>query len=335
MSADVRERVDVILERFLREKVRAARALSPELEVVVNAAAALTLRGGKRVRPALAVAGFASVAPLVDLDAVCDAAASFELLQTFLLIQDDWMDRDDVRRGGPSVHALLRASFDEHRAASVAILASDLSCAWAFEVLSSARFDRARVAQAIGAMHAMIEEVVLGQYLDVIGSREVELVHRLKTAGYTVRWPLRLGALLGGASPAQLEALDAVALPLGIAFQIRDDLLGTFGEPSVTGKPAASDLRSGKETAIVAEARASLGASWPAFTQVLGRADADDAAIASARALLVESGVRARVESLLATKIEAALSALGAASLLENGRARIESLVWLIASRAS
>src|SRR5688500_5350693 len=147
---EIRNRVDAVLEQILREKTHAVGKLSTELQPLVEAAGALTLRGGKRFRPALAVAGYASVAELTDLAAITEAAASFELLQTYLLIQDDWMDRDDVRRGGPSVHASLRASLgDDHRADSVAILASDLSCAWAFELLSRAWFEPARVASAL------------------------------------------------------------------------------------------------------------------------------------------------------------------------------------------
>jgi geranylgeranyl diphosphate synthase, type I len=331
---EVRQRVEATLARFLAEKRAVIAAISPELEPLVRAAETLTLRGGKRLRPALTAAGYACVAPIQDLGAVVDAGASFELLQTFLLIQDDWMDRDEVRRGGPSVHAMLHRELgDEHRAASIAIIASDLSCAWAFEILGRAAFAPDRLSRATQLLASAIEEVALGQHLDVIGSRSVETVHLLKTAGYTVRWPLRLGAILAGASEPQLVALDRAARPLGLAFQLRDDLLGTFGDPAETGKPASSDLREGKESAVIAEARLSLSAEErERFEGTLGRTSSDEE-LSRIRALLEDRGVRAKIERRIDALLAEGHAALEEPSLRAEGVEHLRALAELIVSR--
>lgn len=330
----LRARVDAILSRFFRGK-RAACAALDRLAPVIDAAEELTIRGGKRLRPALVVGGYASVAPLVDLEPIAEAAACFELLQTYLLIQDDWMDRDELRRGGPTIHVRLLERYpDAHRASSVAILASDLSASWAFEMLLAARFPHDRLFAALAGFQVMLEEVIYGQFLDVVGTPDVALVHLYKTAGYTVRWPLRIGAILGGASEAQLGALDAFAKPCGLAFQLRDDLLGTFGDPAVTGKPASSDLLAGKETALIAEARHRLDpAGRAALEGVLGRGTASAAELEDARRALERCGARAAVEETLDSQLETALLALQGSGLEAAGVRRLEALARLVVSR--
>lgn len=330
--AQVRARVDVLLDGYLADKRRRLGGVEG-LEPILDALAGLTRRGGKRVRPALVLAGHAAVAPIEDARALDRAAAAFELLQTYLLIQDDWMDGDDVRRGGPSAHAMLRTRIEPpHRADSVAILASDLASADAWSLLIEAPFPPERVRAALTAFAAIHEEVILGQYLDVMGSPDVERIHLWKTAGYTVRGPVAVGAILGGASAEQRASLDAWARPIGVAFQMRDDILGVFGDPAVTGKPAGNDLRQGKQTALVTRARRD-GALWAAIEPVFGRADAADAEVRAATAAIERAGVRAAVEAELGRRREEARAALRGGALRAEGVRALEALGDALAVR--
>lgn len=335
---DVRRAVDEDLAAFFaREKARAL-SLSGDA-LLVDALAALTMRGGKRLRPAVLVAAYRAVRPEGELSEVIAACSALELLQTYLLVHDDWMDGDDVRRGGPSVHAALRQSVGQnHLGDSLAILAGDLGCAYAWELLLDAKAMSVPKTPVLFAFSAIQREVVLGQQLDVMGSPDVTRMHQLKTGSYTVRGPLRLGALLAGATldgPA-IRALDAFADPIGEAFQIADDLLGTFGDPKKTGKPAGNDLKVGKRTSLVlaAEQRLDTAARLP-LTRVLGNPDASEAGLAAASELLVTSGIKAFVESKLAALVTQAESALSEPALSEPGRKLLSGLAKVLAHRSA
>ncbi len=315
-----------LVEHFTEERARLI-AIAPEGAILHGAVEALTTRGGKRLRPALLYAAYRSVRPGGGLGDVIDACAGLEVLQTYLLIHDDWMDGDDERRGGPSAHAALRARFAPHLADSLAILAGNLACAWSWRLFGS----DPRVREVVLRMH---EEVLVGQALDLMAVEDVARMHRLKTGSYTLRGPMALGAVLGGASDAALAALDALAVPLGEAFQLRDDLLGTYGDPRDTGKPAGNDLRAGKRTALVLAAQKS-GAPLAELDAVLGVADAPDAAIDAARALLTRVGARRAVEQRLDALLAEARAILAKAPLEDPGRAMLGELADRLAYRAA
>jgi geranylgeranyl diphosphate synthase type I len=340
-------RVNARLSEFFAAKRREADALSPRAKELVDAVAELTMRGGKRLRAVAVYAGFRAVRADLDdvdsrhdtaaaeLDLTTDVAAAIELLQSYFLIQDDWMDDDDERRGGLSVHAALTARHGNAKlGASLAILAADLAVGFAFELLHAAKFPAARADAARAAFTTMHLEVVCGQQLDLLEHDDVKLTHHLKTGSYTVRGPLKLGALMGNASEAQLLAIEHFGRPLGIAFQLRDDLLGTFGDSRATGKPAGHDLREGKNTALIAEARVVLeGDARERLEQVLGRRDASPADLREAAQALVASGARARVEAQLDAQLSEAEQALSAAPLVPAGVALLRELVSKIAQR--
>ena len=336
--AEVRARVWTRLERYLSTKHAAAARLGDDAAVLVDAVRELTMRGGKRLRSAVIVATYGAVqgddAP-DDFTATIDVCAALEVLQTYLLIHDDWMDGDTERRGGPSVHTALAARYgDAHLGASVAVLAGDLASAYAWELLCGAPFPEGRLGDGITAFRVMQEEVVIGQHLDLLGTADVSLMQHLKTGSYTVRGPLALGALLGGARPEQVSSLMRFGDPLGVAFQLRDDLLGTFGDPRTTGKPAGNDLRAGKRTALVAAAERLLAPEERApLDAVLGRADASHAEVDAATRLLESSGARADVEAQLVAHRRAAREALAAAPISTRGRERLTDLLALLTER--
>ncbi|MCU0663097.1 MAG: polyprenyl synthetase family protein [Myxococcota bacterium] len=236
----------------------------------------LTLRGGKRVRSALLIHGGGLFVPAPEQrKAVMDAACALELLQTHFLIHDDVMDGDDSRRGGPAVHTALARRFGSARMGeSLGILAGDLAVSfvqWIVARLEVEESIRQSVAQLFASMQV---DVIYGQMLDVIGHLCPEDVALHKTASYTAVGPLCLGATLCGAKKSEVEQLAGLGRDLGIAFQLQDDLIGAFGDPSVTGKPVGSDLRSGKQTFLIIEAlREADAVRRREIEAVLGRQD--------------------------------------------------------------
>jgi geranylgeranyl diphosphate synthase type I len=311
------------LANFFADKRAHVAALSPSASELLDGVSDLTMRGGKRLRCLVLYAGFRAAGGASDPGKVLDLAAAIELLQSYFLIQDDWMDDDAERRGGPAVHAAFGARRgDAKLGASLAILASDLAAGFAFELLhrGATATTGTRTRAVLDTFTQMHTEVVCGQQLDLLEHLEVARTHDLKTGSYTVRGPLRLGALMGSADPTQLDALERFGRPIGVAFQLRDDLLGTFGDPRLTGKPAGHDLREGKNTLLVSEARKLLDpTSWARVEVVLGSSTASAEALEVATGLLESSGARARVEAHLAALVAEAEQALTAAPLAPEG----------------
>ncbi|HUQ00271.1 MAG TPA: polyprenyl synthetase family protein [Aeromicrobium sp.] len=315
-------RVDAALARFAAAKRAELGSVSPDLVPFVDAAAGF-IAGGKRLRPLFCRAGWLIAGGDPALTQFDDAAASLEWLQGSALAHDDLMDDSDTRRGRPSLHRAfeqvhheenLRGSAERHGAA-VAILLGDLMLSWVDEQFRASALPH--LADALPWLDRCKTEVAAGQYLDVLaqarGNVDADhamLVVRYKSAKYTVERPLHIGATLAGADRSLLDGLSAVALPLGEAFQLRDDVLGVFGDPASTGKPAGDDLREGKRTVLVARA-AELGtdADRAAIEAGLGTADG----VGDLTALIQRTGALAAVEADIArleAQARAALEAL-------------------------
>jgi geranylgeranyl diphosphate synthase type I len=333
--ADVKQRVDRHLTAYLAEKRRYAANLSAPSAELVDALNDITMRGGKRTRPAVLVAGHTAVAADTDVDSLLDACAGLELLQSYLLVHDDWMDQDDERRGGPALHKLFADRLnDAHLGASLAILAGDLGNGFAIELVARTAMPLERRASALQVFWEMQQDVVWGQGLDLLAFPDVALIQRLKTGSYSVRGPLLLGAAIGGASDAQRSALERYAEPLGQAFQARDDVIGTFGDPVKTGKPRGNDLRAGKRTTLIEEAERSMTpGDLAALRDVVGARGASEREISEAMALIERSGVRAAVETRIGQLCSQACAALEDGSLTRPGAALLEQLARKFAYR--
>ncbi len=269
-----------------------------------------------------------------DLEDVVMAGVAIELLQTYLLIHDDWMDGDEIRRGGPSVHAWLVSRFGDGGAAA-AVLAGDHACALAQEALLEVRLPAERVACAARELARAQQDVVLGQLLDVRAAArtraQVETMHALKTSSYTVRAPLVIGAALAGAGAEVVAALERFARPLGVAFQLRDDILGVFGDPARTGKPAGVDLRRGKMTGLAAELLADEEGAV-LFARAI-RPGATDGDVAAAVFRMGSSGARVRVEARVAELAHEARAALEDVPLSPDGRCILRGAVEALCER--
>ena len=323
----VRLEVDSHLLEFFQEKRRETQDISPPTLELVQEIEALTMRGGKRLRPAVAAAGYRCIRPGYGMERLVELSASLELLQSYLLIHDDWMDGDEIRRGGVAVHASLQRSHDDtHLGSALGILAGDLASAYAWELFLEAPYAVQSWPQARSTFLKVQKEVYCGQQLDLTGDEDVARMHALKTTSYSVRGPLLLGALLGSPSTSQLEALARWADPIGEAFQIRDDLLGALGSADSTGKPGL-DLLHGKVSSVLAELRRSTTASARGPVEaIFGRADASTSELAQAQATLRECGVVDRLERRIAALRDEALSALEDAPFNPQGRSMLGEL---------
>jgi geranylgeranyl diphosphate synthase type I len=330
--ADLRTRVDKALAEFLGRQRSRLVAIQPALGPVADAIEEFVLRGGKRLRPAFAYWGYRGAGGADSPELVATLAA-LEFVHASALIHDDVMDDSDTRRGGPSVH---RRFADLHRregwgggpdefGRAVAILLGDLTLVWSDELLHGGGLDPAAVARARPVFDEMRTEVTAGQYLDVLGQAAGDssvawaaTVARYKSAKYTVERPLLVGAALAGAPAATRRAYSGYGLPLGEAFQLRDDLLGVYGDPARTGKPAGDDLREGKRTYLVATA---LQAADPTQRKLietgLGSPDVDVEAL---RAIIAETGARRRTEERITALTAEALAALDAVALDEEAK---------------
>lgn len=288
--------------------------------------------GGKRLRPRFLWCGFLAAGGDRDgVDDVLPAAAAVELVHACALIHDDVMDSSPLRRNRPTAHEAFAASHldsgwhgdPRHFGISAAIMLGDLALVVADDLFMRSNVESDRLASAFGEFTRMRVEVVEGQYLDLVdgnrarGDTATALhVASLKTAKYTVERPLRVGACLAGTHEATLEALSAFGEPLGIAFQLRDDILGAFGDEATTGKPAGIDFREGKHTYLAAVARESATPGQAAVLDAhLGDPGLDAGGIDAVREVLVATGAvaacEARIET-LAAEAHAALANLGA-----------------------
>ena len=342
---ELRRRVQTALDAFMAAHRPGLAAVSPELVPLTDALTEL-ISGGKRLRPAFCFWGHLGAGG-ADSDELVVAAASLELFQACAIIHDDVMDQSDTRRGKPAVHrrfAEMHRDEDWHGdpevfGAGAAILLGDLCLTWSDEMLATSEAPRLAAGKAV--YDAMRSELMGGQYLDLLeqarggGSVERALrVARYKSAKYTIEKPLHLGAALAGAGQEVFDAYSGYGLPLGEAFQLRDDVLGVFGDPSQTGKPAGDDLREGKRTVLVAIA---MEAASPAQASVVRRHLGDphlgEPGVSALRTVLTDTGAVGRVEGLIATLMDDAMAALAAAPLTEPAREVLGELAVAATSR--
>ena len=362
----LRERVEIELAAFLDRKLTDLADIDADLTSVGDAICDLVLQGGKRLRPAFTYWGWRGALdtmsydpqPAIELDdsAIVRAAASLELVQAGALIHDDVMDRASTRRGQPAVHvrfAELHAEQGWTGAATgfgqgAAIIAGDIALTWAQEMIRTAGLEGEALTRVAPAYDAMRIEVMAGQYLDLRGqvdsSRPDEealaaawRTARYKAASYTVQRPLHIGALVTGPHSPDgplLTAYTEYGFALGEAFQLRDDVLGVFGDPAQTGKPAGDDLREGKQTLLVILARKRASPNARAlFERMIGRADLSAPDVDQLRTVIEGSGALAEVEVLIAQRVEAALTALELGPVHGEPREVLEHLATTLTAR--
>ncbi len=366
--------VDLIqlrVDEFLAEQRATLVEIGPELAEITDLAQDF-LRGGKRFRGLFCYWGWQAVAgsattfdplaaeePSSDLPGVVLAASALEIFHAAALVHDDIMDNSDTRRGAPAAHRRFEAL---HTAggwagsgsafgSSAALLLGDLLLGWSDDLFERATGSIADTAAGLAArteFSRMRTEVTVGQYLDILEenawatypeSTALTRAHRVivhKSAKYSIEEPLAIGAALGGGSAEQVAALRAFGLPLGVAYQLRDDLLGVFGDPEVTGKPAGDDLREGKRTVLVALARTKLPtAARNLVDELLGDASLDRQQIDIIRTALRDCGAVDEVEGIIDHNVQLARDALAEVPIAESARRELLHLADVATRRNS
>jgi geranylgeranyl diphosphate synthase type I len=340
--SDIAERTEARVDAVLAAEIARWSAVDEGLEAPLRALRDLVIAGGKRLRPAFCYCAFVGAGGEADDPVVVDVGAALELLHTFALIHDDVMDGSDTRRGLDAVHQrFIRAHVDgrwrgEARrfGEGIAILVGDFACTYADLLMRRAPSD------ALDVYDELRVELCVGQSLDLVGtalrSSDVGDARRIatyKSAKYTVERPLHLGAALAGRLPELRGPLSAIGIPLGEAFQLRDDLLGVFGEERVTGKPVGDDLREGKPTPLLAIATSRADADGLALLLRVGAGDLEDTEVKALQELFVASGAVAEIEATIDTLVVQATRELSQAPLTGAARDLLRELAIYVAWR--
>jgi geranylgeranyl diphosphate synthase, type I len=341
--------IEAALAIYLEARTAEASAIDPNFAAAADELSAFVLCGGKRIRPTFAWWGWRGAGGSVDAPealSVLRAVSALELVQACALVHDDLMDASALRRGRPTVHVAFARKHAEagwhgrpaRFGAAAAILLGDLAMVWADDMLHTCGLPHETLARAGGPWRAMRTELLGGQYLDVLhqATRDASpaaalRIDRYKTAAYTVERPLHLGAALAGADPELVDGYRRFGADIGIAFQLRDDLLGVFGDPAVTGKPAGDDLREGKRTLLLAIAleradRRGDSAARAALEATIGDPDLSAEQVDRTRDLLTDLGAVQAVEQRIAALTGSALDALAASPVAEPAGTELAEL---------
>ena len=343
----LREAINASLTNFVDRENEYLRTIASELYPVADALKNFLIDSGKRFRPLFAAAGFVGSGGILDAVSI-NAIASIELVHVCALIHDDVMDGSDTRRGAPSIHRLfekihrtesLKGSPEQFGVAS-AILLGDLALVWASKALHESGMDSQSILRALPLYDEMRVELMAGQYLDVyeqaLASESIERslkVARFKSGKYSIERPLHFGASL--ASGSNLAAYTEYGIPLGEAFQLRDDLLGVFGDPAQTGKPAGDDLREGKRTVLIA---ATLQRANPIdkdrVNALLGKPDLVLSEVEEIRTIITSSGAADFVENMITELTADALAAIEIGTITSDAKAFLVHMAAVATKRS-
>ncbi|MBG6237498.1 geranylgeranyl diphosphate synthase type II [Mycetocola sp. CAN_C7] len=347
-GTDVHDAVQNRLDDFFDERISLASAYGDNYRLLWEAAREAST-GGKRFRPALVVGVYRDLGG-IDIDSALRVATAFELLHTAFLLHDDVIDQDLVRRGVPNLVGSFAADATELGATPAAartwgeasaILAGDLliQAAQGFIARLTVRddirsrlldlFDRSVFVTAAGEL----ADVAFSARVRVPSLADVMAMTEQKTASYSFEAPLKAGAILAGAGTDTLEVLGEFGRLAGIAFQLRDDQLGVFGDAAVTGKSVINDLRNGKETPLIAHARST--AEWPRIAEALGDPDLSDEVGLLVRATLEECGARTFVDTLIDDHVSRAVDHVDGSSLPETLTAHLREVARHAVVRAA
>ncbi|OQA03437.1 MAG: (2E,6E)-farnesyl diphosphate synthase [bacterium ADurb.Bin400] len=331
-----KEILDDELKLYFDKKIEDAYHTSPIAEELINRISELTLRGGKRIRAALLYHSYLAHGGN-NKTAAIKAAMAMELSETFLLIHDDIMDNSDLRRGGLTIHASYRETNKDRIKSpsslknfsdSVALNAGDTACAMSYEIISTADFEPRFIARALAELsrvyiletYGQTLDMVL-QYRDQVTTHDALLVQELKTVPYTFDGPLKIGAILAGADDDSVALLSEYSVPLGVAFQIQDDILGMYGTEEKLGKPVTSDLREGKKTLLILDAlEKANGKQRDIIEKSLGNPKATFSDLENVRKVLEETGSLNQSKELASRLVQRSLNVINQLRLKNEGK---------------
>jgi geranylgeranyl diphosphate synthase, type I len=342
--ASIAARVDACLDELLAAERTRWAAVDQDLEGPFDEIRRMVRSGGKRLRPAFCHWGFVGAGGDPADERIVWAGAAFELMHAFALFHDDVMDDSASRRGAPTTHVMYGGTHDRAAWAGdsrrfgegVAILVGDLAFVLADGLLTGAPPPVWRL------WNELRIELNVGQFLDILGSvqgerrlEKAERIARYKSGKYTIERPLHLGTLLadpeGGA--ARLPALSCYGLPLGDAFQMRDDVIGAFGDTAITGKPVGDDLREGKPTSLLARA---VALAEPAELDVLARVGVPflgDDEVAKIQQVIIDTGALDELEERIGSLAADAIAALDRLVIADEARDELRALAAFVVAR--
>jgi geranylgeranyl diphosphate synthase type I len=320
---EIRDAVEIELASFLSQQARFLETISSDLAPVSQALSSFLLDSGKRLRPLFAYSGYVSAGAELT-PPIVKAIASLELLQACALIHDDLMDGSDTRRGKPSIHRHFESmhvqeeleGFAPAYGLAAAVLLGDLALVWSNQMLNESGLSSRAYNQTLPIHDEMRVELMAGQFLDIFEQTQKTTdlnrsmkVARYKSGKYTIERPLHIGAVLSERqSPELLTELSNYGLPLGEAFQYRDDLLGVFGDSTLTGKPAGDDLREGKRTVLIALTDlASTESMRKEIKKYFGSPNLDADGIAILQEIIISTGAKEKLESMIERLTDQAL----------------------------
>ncbi len=350
--SEVQSAIEIELAQFLERQSQYLTSIAPELSPVAQSLSAFLLDGGKRLRPLFAYSGFIGAGGKSSSE-VIRAMASLELLQACALIHDDLMDGSDTRRGKPSIHRHFESlhqsaqmqGFASRYGQAAAVLLGDLALVWSDQMLHSSGLSPDELLSVLPVHDEMRIELMAGQFLDVHEQTQKSTsvqrslnIARFKSGKYTIQRPLHIGSAIAITDKKLRARIDELysnyGLPLGEAFQLRDDILGTFGDSQLTGKPAGDDLREGKRTVLIAT-------TYERATQIelgeldryFGKINLDSDGVEKLQAIIISTGARAYVEDLIEKLTSNALKALKHDEIANNGASLLKELAQLATQR--
>ncbi len=349
--SSIARRVDECLDELLAAERDRWAAFDADLAGPFDEIRRMVRSGGKRLRPAFCYWSFVGAGGDPADARIIDAGAAFELMHAFALFHDDVMDDSASRRGAPTTHARYA---ERHAAAGwdgearrfgdgVAILVGDLAFVLSDRLMVRACPPGGAATPVWSMWNELRIELNIGQFLDILGSVQrdrrivkAERIARYKSGKYTIERPLHLGALLADptAGDARLAELSGYGLPLGDAFQMRDDVIGAFGDTAVTGKPVGDDLREGKPTPLLARAVARATAPQLAVLERVGAPDLDADEVAAIQQVIVDTGALAELEGVIDGLADEAVAALGRVELTGDARDELVALAAFVVARA-
>ena len=346
--ATFRSKCERAMRKYLDTTMARMATVDPVGAQVAKVIRDFSMNGGKRLRGALVAIGYHAFSNR-DWTGVMQAVISTELFHAFFLIHDDLMDRSDLRRGSPTIHRVFEKEFRdrgvqahgavEHLANSMAILAGDLCCAIAYDALLTMPFSADHIVRTLKHMQRMVDSTTIGQVLDMTPRDDpteetIGKIHLLKTARYSLEAPLHLGMILADQSQDGLDAMSRFAIPVGIAFQIRDDLLGIFGSEEEVGKPVTSDLEEGKETLLTVFARKHASIKDRArLSGLLGKRGLTRTDLDDARLIFQSCGAVAHCETRANVLVDEGKRALEEVPMPEVSRAILNGLADYVIRR--
>jgi geranylgeranyl diphosphate synthase type I len=329
---DYKNNVEEELKKFFARKKHETSSLSKELGESLSKLEDFTMRGGKRIRAVLMIVGYTACGGK-DLKEIIKTSISAELIHSFLLIHDDIIDNDDFRRNGPTVHKSYGKMYSPKLAEAIAIIVGDYSGYYALDLIINSRFDDKNKLEALNEIINAIKETCYGEFIDVLGSvkevdeKEIQKIHLYKTAKYTFSYPLRAGAMLAGANKQVLKQFNNIGILLGLAFQVKDDILGIYGDEKEVGKPIGSDIREGKKTLLV------LKANSPYVKSKLGK-KISLSELEKIRKIIKDSGSLAYSQDLISTLISKAKKEISKLKVRQKEKSFLIKMADYVAERS-